>query len=157
MQVLPRGRSVKRFRFALQGLEKLRQARVDEARLALAKSASAQRVEEENIMTIEEQIQNTAAGATREGILDMTEVLEEERYVNDLRRRRTDAFERLGQWIAVVEEDRQRLLKASQEHKALEKLHERRHLEFMREVLREEGHMNDEAASVGDWRQRKGA
>ena len=148
---------MRRFRFALQGLEKMRQARVDEARLTLARSQGAQRAEEELIMNLGQEIENTAAEATRDDILDMTELLEEQRYTGELRRRRADALERLEGWIAVVEGDRQRLIKASQEHKALERLRERRYLEFVQDVLREEGQITDEVASTGDWRRRKEA
>ncbi len=148
---------MKRFRFALQGLEKVRQAKVDEARLALARSEAARQAEEGRIMSLEQGIEATAAEANRVGVLDMNALLEEERYVGELRRRRAEALERLETWIAAVEADRTRLMTARKEQKALERLRERRHLEFLREVLREEAQTLDEAAGQADWRARKGA
>jgi flagellar export protein FliJ len=146
---------MKRFRFALEGLEKVRQARVDEAQLALARSEAARRAQEGRIMSLEQEIATTAAESKREGILDMNALLEEEQYIDDLRRQRGEALERLETWITAVEADRQRLLNARKEQKAIERLRERRYLEFMREVMREETQMIDEAAGKADWRARQ--
>lgn len=148
---------VKRFRFALQGLERLRQARVDQGRLVLARSEAARWAEEKRIMSLEREMEETAGASSREGILNTTGLLEEERYVGELRRQREGAQERLAQWITAVEEDRQKLLRARKKHKAIERLRERRYLEFVQEVMRGEGKVIDEAASVADWRRRKAA
>ena len=148
---------MKRFRFALHGLEKVRQARVDEARLRLARSEGTKRAEEERIMSLEQEIAATAADSKRDGVLDMNALLEEDRYIDDLRRRRGEALERLETWIAAVEADRQRLRLARKEQKALERLRERRYLEFVREVMRDETQTIDEAAGKADWRARQAA
>ncbi len=148
---------VRRFRFALQGLEKVRQARVDEARLALARSEETKRAEEVRIMGLEQEMAATAVGSKRDGVLDMNALLEEEQYIDDLRQRRGEALERLETWIAAVEADRQRLLRARKEQKALERLRERRYLEFVREVMRDETQTIDEAAGKADWRARQAA
>ena len=148
---------MKRFRFRMQGLEKVREAQLDRARLVLARSEAMRRAEEERIMKLEQGVRDTTATATREGVLDMTEVLAEQQYIAALRLQREGALERLESWIATVEQDRQRLLQASKEHKALERLRERRYLEFVQEVLREESQVSDESAAVSDWRQRKEA
>lgn len=148
---------MKRFRFALQGLEKVRQARVDEARLQLARSEETRRAEEERIMSLEQKIAQTAAESKRDGVLDMQALLDEDRYLDDLRQRRGEALERLENWIAAVEADRQRLLRARKEQKALERLRERRYLEFVREVMRDETETIDEAAGKADWRARQAA
>lgn len=146
---------MKRFRFALEGLEKVRQARVDEAQLALARSEAARRAEEERVMSLEQDIATTAVESQREGVLDMNALIEEEHYIDDLRRRRSEALERLETWITAVEADRLRLLNARKEQKALERLRERRYLEFMREVMRDETQTIDEAAGKADWRARQ--
>jgi flagellar export protein FliJ len=145
------------FRFALRGLEKVREARVDEARLTLARSEAARLAEKERIMGLEQEIEGTTGGVVREGVLDLKALLEEEQYLSDLRRRRSEALERMDTWIGAVESDRQRLLQARKEHKALERLRERRYLEFVREVMREEKQATDEAASTADWRARQRA
>ncbi len=148
---------MKSFRFSLGALEKVRQARVDQARLELARSEAAKQAAEEMIMNLEGEMKGTAARASRDGILDMTAIMEEQAYQDDLRQKREETRERLQQWISQVEEDRQRLMKARKEHKALERLRERRYLEFVQEVLRDENMNSDEAASIADQRQRKEA
>ncbi|MCK4305248.1 MAG: flagellar FliJ family protein [Candidatus Eisenbacteria sp.] len=145
---------MKRFRFALQGLEKVRQVRLDDARLALARTEAKRRAEEERIMRLEQKMDETSVASAREGTLDITGLLEEQRYIGELRRQRQGAIERLSQWIGAVEKDRQELLRVSKEHKALERLRERRYLEFVREVMREETQQSDETASICDQRRR---
>jgi flagellar export protein FliJ len=148
---------MKRFKFSLSGLEKVRQAKVDQARLTLARSEAARKAEEGEIMRLEGEMEGTAAAAIRDGVLDMTSVLEEQAYQTELRRKRDATRERLQQWIASVEEDRQRLMRARKEHKALERLRERRYLEFVQEVLHQENEATDEAGSNANWRNRKEA
>jgi flagellar FliJ protein len=148
---------VKQFRFPLAGLEKVRQAREDQARLALARSEAAQRAEEDHIMRLEQEMVHTAKASAREGVLNVDELVAEERYLGELRRQRTEALVRLEQWIGAVEQDRQRLLQARKERKALERLRERRYLEFVQEVLREEGQLTDEAGSVAHERNKNAA
>jgi len=139
---------VRKFRFSLEGLEKVRQAEVDRAQLALARSAAAKRAEEEFVMGLERDMVSTAMASSREGLLDVTSLLREEEYLGELRRQRAEATGRLEQWIASVETDRQRLLQARMERKALERLRERRYLEFVKDMLRDENEMTDEAAGV---------
>lgn len=148
---------MKRFQFPLSGLEKVRLARVDQARLVLARSEAAKMTEEEELMKLEGKMKGTAEKASREGVLDMTAIIEEQVYQDDLRRKRDESRERLEQWMAQVESDRQRLMGARKEHKALERLRERRYLEFVQEVLRDENIASDEAASIADQRRRKEA
>lgn len=148
---------VRRFRFALAGLEKVRQTRVDAAQLILAQTEAGKRVEEERIMSLDQRIEQTVTDASREGDLDLSTILEEETFVDELKRQREEALTRLDRWIAAVDHERARLVEARREKKALERLRERRYLEFVQEVLREEGQVTDEAASVGDWRMRKEA
>jgi len=108
-------------------------------------------------MKLEGKMKGTAEKASREGVLDMTAIIEEQVYQDDLRRKRDESRERLEQWMAQVESDRQRLMGARKEHKALERLRERRYLEFVQEVLRDENIASDEAASIADQRRRKEA
>ncbi len=108
-------------------------------------------------MSLEQEIAATAGESQREGVLDMNILIEEEHYLEDLRRRRSEALERLETWITAVEADRLRLLNVRKEQKAIERLRERRYLEFMREVLRDETQTIDEAAGKADWRARQTA
>lgn len=145
------------FRFSLAGLEKVRQAAIDRAELELAKSEAAKRAEEEHIMGLEQAMVSAATASSREGVLDLGELMEEEAYLHELRRQRSEAAARLEQWIASVEGDRQRLLQARRERKALERLRERRYLEFVKDMLRDENDVIDEAAGVNALRARQAA
>ena len=148
---------MKSCRFALSGVEKVRQARVDAAGLALAHSEAAKRAQEDRMMRLEQEMVSTATASSREGVLDVPGLLREEQYVGELRRQRDETLGRIEQWITVVEQDRQELLKARLERKALERLRERRYLEFVKDVLRDENQVTDEAAAVGHERAKEAA
>ncbi len=145
------------FRFSLAGLEKVRQAAVDRAELALARSEAAKRAEEGHIMGLEQAMVSAATASSREGVLDVGGLMEEEAYLHQLRRQRSEAMGRLEQWIASVERERQGLLQARRERKALERLRERRYLEFIKDVVRDENDVIDEVASVNHQRARQAA
>jgi flagellar export protein FliJ len=139
---------VKKFRFALSGLEKLRQAGVDRAFAELARSERARLKEEEGIMRLNAAMVENTGVYPRNGRLDGAALAEESRYLGTLRTRRQVALTRLEDWITTVERDRRQLTHARKELKAVERLRERRYLEFVREVLREEGRDLDEAGGV---------
>lgn len=148
---------MKSFRFSLGGLEKVRQAQVDSARLALAASETARGAQEEEIMSLNRSIDETTNASQRDGVLDVDELLVEERFSGAQRRKRDEQLRRLADMIARVEKDRERLTDARKEHRALERLRERRYLEFLQALLREEREQMDEAASVGNRRRRQAA
>ncbi len=139
---------MKRFRFPLDALIKVRQAKVDEARLKLAETERSRLREEELIMEISRKIEEAAEQSERSGAIDAVSLAAEQEYVGHLRAERERALSRLERWIALVEKDRKRLLEARRDLEALERLREKRYLEFVREVLREETKEIDEAASV---------
>ncbi len=95
--------------------------------------------------------------ARREGRLDAAALVAEDRHIAGLRDQRGAALGRLQRWITAVDRDRRVLLGARQELRALERLRERRYLEFVREVLREEGQALDESGAVRFVRQRQAA
>jgi len=70
-----------------------------------------------------------------------------ERGVEALRPRHA-AIHRIQKWIRAVEADRRNLLDAHQEAGALERLRERRYLEFVRDVLCDEGEQLDRGSAV---------
>jgi flagellar export protein FliJ len=139
---------VKKFQFALSGLERIRQAEVDRAYAQLAGSERARLKEEEGIMQLESAMVANIGIAPRVGQLDGRALADEARYIGTLRERRAAALGRLDQWIATVERDRVRLARTRTEHKTVERLRERRYLEFVREVLRDERRDMDEAGAV---------
>ncbi|MFH1144397.1 MAG: hypothetical protein V1774_07645 [Candidatus Eisenbacteria bacterium] len=139
---------MKRFRFRMEGLEKIREAAVDRARLRLAGSERVRRTEEERLMQIDAALAREVGSVPRTGMLDTHALLEEERRVLSLRDERQAAIVRLDEWIQTVETDRERLLGARQEARALARLRERRYLEFVREVLHDEKEQIDESAGV---------
>jgi len=91
------------------------------------------------------------------GTLDIGALLDEERRVRVLHRQRHAAIHRLQSWIREVEEDRQRLLTARREARALARLRERRYLEFVCEVLRDEGERIEESRSIRHERRKRAA
>jgi flagellar export protein FliJ len=139
---------VKKFQFALSGLERIRQAEVDRAYAQLAGSERARLKEEEGIMHLESAMVANIGIAPRTGQLDGRALADEARYLGTLRDQRAVALTRLEQWIATVERDRTRLARTRTEHKAVERLRERRYLEFVREVLLDERRDMDEAGAV---------
>jgi flagellar export protein FliJ len=139
---------VRKFRFALSGLEKIRRAEVDRAYAQFAESERARLREEEGIMHLDSAMAASIGFAPRSGQLDGRALADEARYLGTLRERRAVALTRLEQWIATVERDRARLTLTRKEHKAVERLRERRYLEFVSEVLREERRDLDEAGAV---------
>ncbi|MBM3318717.1 MAG: flagellar FliJ family protein [Candidatus Eisenbacteria bacterium] len=139
---------MKKFRFALHGLERIREIEVDRARARLADSERARQAEEEGIMRLDAALAAGAGACPRQGRLDGAALAAEDRYLGALRDRREEAVGRLGAWIRTVESDRRRFTRARQERQAVERLRERRYLEFVQEVLREEGRELDEVAGV---------
>jgi flagellar export protein FliJ len=139
---------MKRFRFALSGLEKIRQVEVDRAYAQLAQSERARREKEQDIMNLNSAIADNTGVLSRQGTLDTVGLTEEARHLGLLCNRREAALERLDRWMGAVETDRLRLAKARKEHQAIERLRERRYLEFVREVLREETRELDEAGAL---------
>jgi flagellar FliJ protein len=148
---------MKRFRFPLAGLVKVREAKVDGARRELAASERGRQEEEEAIMKLEAAMERERGVARRQGALDPAALAAEDRHVAGLREQRAAARDRLGDWIGAVERDRRRLLEARQELRALERLRERRYLEFVQEVLREESAALDESGTTRYLRQRQAA
>ena len=148
---------MKKFHFPLRGLEKVREAAVDQARRRLAGSERARQAEEERIMHIDVALTREIGSVPRTGALDIAALLVEERCVDDLHARRHAAIARLQQWIREVEADRARLLAARREARALARLRERRYLEFVREVLRDEGEQIDESGAVRHERRKRAA
>ncbi len=145
---------MKRFRFALQGLLKVQEAAVDGRRRQLARSEGACRAEEEGVMNLERRIAQSTGVVPREGELDVSALAAEERHLRLLQRHRADALARLRGWIAAVEEDRRHLVQARRKLEATERLRQRRYLEFVREVLREETREIDDVAGVRHQRAR---
>lgn len=139
---------MRKFHFALSGLERIRQAEVDRAYAQLAESERARLREAEGIMQLDSTMTANIGIAPRAGQLDSRALADEARYLGTLRARRAVALTRLEQWIATVERDRARLTLTRREHKAVERLRERRYLEFVHEVLRDERRDLDEAGAV---------
>ena len=139
---------MKRFRFRLSGLERIRRGTVDRAYAQLARSERERRHGEEEIMHWDAAIAEGTGRISRQGRVDAAALANEARDLGTLRDRRHSASQRLEGWISAVEADQQRLSRSRQELKAVERLREQRFLEFVREVLREETREIDEVAAV---------
>jgi len=135
---------MKRFRFALRGLEKVRQSEVDRAYRKLAESERARRSDEEELMALTTALEAGWGQVARTGRVDGAALDAEANYVGLLRHRRAAVEVQLGERIAQVEADRQQLMAARRELKAIERLRERRYLEFLQEVMRDEREQLDD-------------
>jgi hypothetical protein len=83
----------------------------------------------------------------RAGVPSPQALIAGEHGVETLRPRHA-AIHRIQKWIRAVETDRCSLLDAHQGARALERLRERRYLEFVREVLCDEGEQLDRGSAV---------
>ena len=136
---------MKRFRFALDGLVRVREQEVREQQIRLANAArafeNARRIRDERQALLDRTL------APRSARLDAAEkaALEEDRAaLRRQLRRDTQSLELYAQQLRAEQEELERL---NQRKEAVLNLRERRYLEFVQAVLREEQKEHDEIAS----------
>ena len=141
---------MKRFRFPLDGLQRVREQQVREREIALARKVKEHRETGRMRDGQMERLEVSVRKAPRGQVVDVTELLESERERHRLRRDLRDTEEKLAGWALQIEEERVHLLTAHREAEAVARLRERRYLEFVREVLRADQKQTDEVASRGE-------
>lgn len=138
---------MRKFRFPLEGAARVRELRVKACQADLARTQlDLQRAEEEQ-RSAEDRIRRSMEGAPQGMMVQVRHLVERD---NRLRRLEEDARakeENLKRTITEVEEGRARLVEARRGARAVEKIRERRYVEFVRAVLGEEQKTTDEAAS----------
>jgi flagellar biosynthesis chaperone FliJ len=136
---------MKRFRFALDGLIRVREQEVRDQQIRLAGAArfqeEARRRRDERIALLS---RTMLPASVRVDIAEMA-ALEEDRAA--LRRQLRRDEETLALCTERLREEQRRLEHANQRKEAVVELRQRRYLEFMRQVMRNEQKEHDEIAS----------
>jgi flagellar FliJ protein len=138
---------VKKFRFSLQKLLELRQAREDEVKHELAKLVSLQnreRVKQEQLRAGIAGNQEKLALKMKEGRLLADEALVFEHFVHVSSRAIATAEEKIRSMEPEVNRIREKLAQASKERKTVEKLRERKLSEYEYNSGRETAKENDD-------------
>lgn len=146
---------MKRFRFPLEGVSKVRETEVKaregtlaQAQRGLEEAGEAQR---RLIDAMRSSLRHRPSGA----VVDVSDLVELERERARIRGALLQQDEKLRGWLRQVETERDGLLEAKRKSEAVEKLRERRYLEFVQQLLREEQGHTDEVA--GRMRMRRAA
>ncbi len=141
---------MKKFRFPLEAAARVRDLAVREREIELAGALREKEAAELARRRSEESWRRSLGRARPGTVVDVRELLE-----RDAERRRLRAVlghdeERFRRSGDTVDSERSRLLTARRDAQAVEKLRERRYVEFLRAVLREEQKATDETASRRD-------
>src|SRR3954471_2889171 len=138
-----------RYAFRLKPLQKVREARRDEMRVALAEAFRAEQILAENKAEIEVELGRLRVlqrTATAGKYLDVNQLLEAQRYELLLKARSQEMQKQAILLAAESERRRQLLVESDREVHVLERLDERHQQAFNREQLRLETKQLDEIA-----------
>jgi flagellar protein FliJ len=138
---------LRKFRFPLEGVARIRDMALREREIDLARAQETMHQAEEARRLRELEMKQSLRAAPRGTVVHVRQLLEQD---TELRRLRVQ-LRRQEQVLAAasvrVDEGRGRVVEARREAEAVEKLRQRRYQEFLREVLREEQKVTDEAAA----------
>jgi flagellar FliJ protein len=140
---------VKRFRFSLEKVLRLRAQETEQAKRALAQAMGAEAAAAEALSEARETLQHRTAEATaqeRAGLV-AAEFGALRNYLIFLQRQVEAAEAALGAAKALTQQRRLELLRARRRERALEKLRERRFAQYQLEAMREEQKELDEYGS----------
>jgi flagellar export protein FliJ len=138
---------MKKFSFRLQALLDIRKAKVTEIQNELAKKLSVQNQEREKQNELKRAIEIQKAKFSekmKSGKYQASEAVMFERFVDISRRAIELAEKKIQAMEPEIRKVRQKLVEASREHKAVERLRERRQSEYNYELNREYAKENDE-------------
>jgi flagellar export protein FliJ len=139
-----------RYAFRLKPLQKVREARRDEMRVALAEAFRAEQILAENKAEIEVELGRLRVlqrTATAGKYLDVNQLLEAQRYELLLKARSQELAKQAILLSAETERRRQHLVEADREVRVLEMLDERHQSEFNKEQQRAETKQLDDLAT----------
>ena len=137
------------YKFRLETLRKVRHARRDERRLALAEAFRADELLTERqaeLATERSQLRALQQSAASGQILDVNRLLEAQRYELVLRARGQEIANQRALLETETERRRQALVEADRDVRALDLRDERQHTEHRRRSLRNENKQLDEIA-----------
>jgi flagellar export protein FliJ len=138
---------MRKFHFALDGLGRVRSLAVRERETALAGAQQALSVAEAVGDRKAAEYHAAMRSTPRGSIVSARRLMERDAELAELRRAVREQEKRIASGAARVAVERAGLLEARRGERALEKLRERRYLEFARELLREEQKSHDEVAA----------
>jgi flagellar protein FliJ len=147
-----------KYRFRLETLQKVREARRDEQRASLAEAFRAEQVLAENrAKLVEEEVslRELQRSASAGRYLDVNRLLESQRYEVLLKAQSQEYAKQAVLLAAETERRRQMLVEADRDVRVLELLDERHRRAHNRQADRAETKRLDEAATVG-WRLTRG-
>ncbi len=138
---------MRKFRFPLEGAARVRELHVKTCQADLARTQLESKEAEEESRLAEEAIRRSVQSAPQGMMVQVQHLVERD---NRLRRLKADARmkeENLKRTLTEVEEGRARLVEARRGARAVDKIRERRYVEFLKAVLSDEQKMTDETAS----------
>lgn len=135
---------MRRFRFSLDKLHKLREQDEKEAELALARVNAALQEAEEELSSLARREHGARSERYAGSVADM---LRSQHYLTRLGKERDDCLERLAKITLELEAKREAWIQARAETQALEKLRDRKKAEHRKDSLAAEEHASDEIAN----------
>jgi flagellar protein FliJ len=139
-----------KYKFRLATLQKVREARRDRDRAALAEAFQAEQVLSDRKVALSaeaDELQSFQRSAVASPVLDVNRVLEAQRYELVLKARAADLAQQQAMLAVETERRRQQLIEADRDVRVLERLDERHHQEHRRREQRIEVKQLDEVAS----------
>ncbi len=140
-----------KYKFRLKTLQRLRETRRDQQRAYLAEAFRAEQLLAEQRMELAEElttVRELQRSASAGRYLDVNRLLEAQRYDLLLKSRSQELEKQSTLLAAEIERRRQLLVEADRDVRLMEKLDERQHREFAREMQRRETRQLDEAAII---------
>lgn len=149
-----------RFDFKLQRVLEYKGYKEDQIKIELSQANQLYSQEEGILWDMEEKIDDCLMRLQHEQIaklnqtISIDELIWYHNYLSGLKQLIARQKKRLEELLAKIEEIRQRLIKASQEKRVLERLKEKKWLEFKEEIVRQEQSFLDEVA-ITEFRREK--
>jgi flagellar protein FliJ len=139
-----------RYKFRLETLRKVRQARRDERRVALAEAFQAGELLEQrhaDLAAEQSELRALQQSAVNEQVLDVNRLLEAQRYELVLKARGQEIANQRALLETETKRRRQALVESDRDVRALDLLDERHRREYQRQALRAEHKQLDEVAA----------
>lgn len=141
----------KSFKFRLQNILDYKQKREDEEKEKLAKLMQALSAEEKVLSNFQHMLareKEEYREKQRVGTLNLDELKMYHAYIKKIENDIVFQTQKIQKLKVEIENQRQQLLKATQEKKVFEKLKDKHHEDFVKEIEEEERKMIDELATV---------
>jgi len=140
---------VKRFKWRLDTVKKVKERREDQKKLALGEARSSQTAEERKLSDLKERHrkQTVRLKSVQSGKLNALDLQASHAYINDLGLKIQAQQEKVEATRQIMESRRTELVKAVQEKKILENLRSRDHAAFKKTERKREQAETDETAN----------